>query len=266
MGDVGSDAGLTPVGLGFENQVVVVTGASTGIGAAIARGFAVAGATVVVHYNASSEAASRVAEQIAAAGGRAETVRADVTRPVELQGLFDTVLDRHGRIDVLVNNAGGLVERVSLDEATDGTYGAIMDLNVRSVFQACRAVLPGMRERGSGAIVNVASIAARNGGAGGSVLYAASKAAVATMTRGLAREVAPDGIRVNALSPGVIDTPFHERHTDPEVYAALEASVPLGRAGRAHECVGPALFLASDTAASYVTGQILEVNGGQVSP
>jgi 3-oxoacyl-[acyl-carrier protein] reductase len=122
-----------------------------------------------------------------------------------------------------------------------------------------------MRERGSGNIVNVASIAARNGGAGGSVLYASAKAAVATMTRGLAKEVAEQGVRVNAVSPGVIDTPFHVQ-TDPKVFAALEASVPLRRAGRPDECVGPVLFLANEAAASYVTGQVLEVNGGLMAP
>lgn len=252
--------------LSFEGKVVVVTGASTGIGAAIAGGFAAAGAQVAVHYNASAEAASRVVEAITSSGGRADAFRADVTDPAALQGFLDAVVDRLGPIDVLVNNAGGLVERKPLDEAPDELYEAIMNLNVRSVFQACRIVLPAMRERGSGSIVNVASIAARNGGAGGAVLYASSKAAVATMTRGLAREVADSGIRVNAISPGVFDTPFHERHTDPEVYAALEKSVPLGRAGRPDECVGPALFLASDRAASYVTGQVLEVNGGQFAP
>jgi 3-oxoacyl-[acyl-carrier protein] reductase len=128
MRDVGPEAGR-PVRLGFEDQVVVVTGASTGIGAAIAGGFAAAGATVVVHDNASAAAASRVAEGIAADGGRAETARADVTDPVELHGLLDSVLDRHGRIDVLVNNAGGLVERVSLDEAASYVTGQVLEVN-----------------------------------------------------------------------------------------------------------------------------------------
>jgi 3-oxoacyl-[acyl-carrier protein] reductase len=251
--------------LSYEGQVVLVTGAGSGIGAAIARGFGAAGASVAVHFHASEAGAKQVAEEIVAQGGRAQTFQADVSRRHGARSLCEEVVAGYGLIDVLVNNAGGVVERMELDAAPNSLYEEIMNLNVRSVFEACRAVLPGMRTRRRGSIINVASIAARNGGAGGSVLYASAKAAVATLTRGLAREVAKDGVRVNALSPGVIDTQFH-RQTDPKVYAALEASVPMGRAGRPEECVGPALFLANPVAASYVTGQCLEVNGGQLAP
>jgi 3-oxoacyl-[acyl-carrier protein] reductase len=252
--------------LSFTDRVVLVTGASTGIGAAIARGFAAAGATVVVHYNSSADAASAVVTDIASAGGDAWAIRADVSAPDAVQGLVDAVVTRHGRIDVLVNNAGGIVERSPIDEMSDELYGQVMDLNVKSVFQACRAVIPVMRSAGRGTIVNVASVAARNGGAGGAVLYASAKSAVATLTRGLARELATEGIRVNALSPGLVDTPFHTRYTKPEVFSGLAASIPMQRAAQPEECVGPVLFLASELAASYVTGQILEVNGGQLMP
>jgi 3-oxoacyl-[acyl-carrier protein] reductase len=139
-------------------------------------------------------------------------------------------------------------------------------VNLTSVFALSRRIVPVFRAQGGGAIVNVTSIAGRHGGGGGSVVYATSKGAVSTFTRGLAKELAPDGIRVNAISPGVIKTPFHERHTGEEQLNGMIATIPMGRTGTPHECVGTILFLASDRMSSYVTGQIIEVNGGQLMP
>jgi 3-oxoacyl-[acyl-carrier protein] reductase len=130
----------------------------------------------------------------------------------------------------------------------------------------CKLVVPLMQRQNHGNIINVSSIAARNGGGGGSVLYAASKGAVSTFTRGLAKEVVGDNIRVNAIAPGVILTPFHERFTAPEQMATLVATIPMQRAGTPEECVGTVLFLASDAMSGYITGQIIEVNGGQLMP
>jgi 3-oxoacyl-[acyl-carrier protein] reductase len=141
-----------------------------------------------------------------------------------------------------------------------------MDLNMSSVFAACRQAVPVMRRQGSGAIVNLTSIAARTGGAGGSVAYATAKGAVSTFTRGLAKEVAIDGIRVNAIAPGIITTPFHERHTSDAQMAGMVAGIPMGRAGTPEECVGSVLFLASPAMSGYVTGQVIEINGGQLTP
>jgi 3-oxoacyl-[acyl-carrier protein] reductase len=142
----------------------------------------------------------------------------------------------------------------------------VIDLNVRSLVAACGAAVPVMRDAGRGNIVNVTSIAARHGGGPGSVLYASAKGFVSTFTRGLAKEVVKDGIRVNAVSPGVITTPFHERYSTPAMLETFKGTIPMARLGTAEECVGAFLFLASDAMSGYVTGQILEVNGGQYMP
>jgi 3-oxoacyl-[acyl-carrier protein] reductase len=141
-----------------------------------------------------------------------------------------------------------------------------MELNMGTVFRACRRVVPSMVKQGNGAIVNISSIAARTGGGGRSVLYASAKAAVSTFTRGLAREVGRHGIRVNAVAPGVIDTPFHDRHSTPQRLEQIAAANPLGRIGTPQDCVGPVMFLASSTMGGYVTGQVIEVNGGALTP
>lgn len=250
----------------FDDQVVVITGASTGIGAALARAFGAAGAKVVAHYNASSDAAQAVAEEIKTAGGQATLMQADVRDAAQLHSMIAAVVEQFGRIDILINNAGGLIKRVPVAEAPDELYREIIDLNLTSVVQACRQVIPTMQRQGRGNIINVTSIAARNGGGGGSVLYATSKGAVSTFTRGLAKEVVGHNIRVNAIAPGVILTPFHERYTRQEQMETMIGTIPMGRAGTPEECVGAAFFLASDAMSSYVTGQIIEVNGGQLMP
>jgi 3-oxoacyl-[acyl-carrier protein] reductase len=250
----------------FDDQVVLVTGASTGIGAAVARAFAEAGAKVVVHYNSSEKAAQEVFREVQAAGSEALLVKADVTQPAELEAMVAKVMERYGRIDILIHNAGGLILRSPVGEMPDETYQYIMDLNMRSTFQMCKLVVPIMQRQGHGNIVNVTSLAARNGGGGGSIVYAAAKGGVSTFTRGLAKEVAAQGIRVNALSPGLILTPFHERWTPPAMMEAITKTIPMGRPGTAEECVGAVLFLASDKMSGYITGQILEVNGGILMP
>src|SRR5919202_1265521 len=227
--------------INFRDQVVLLTGASTGIGAALAKAFGAAGAKVVVHYHHSAEAAQEVARAVEEAGGTALLVQADLADAAQLEALVAQTLERFERIDILINNAGSLIQRQAIAEMTDALYQEIM-------------------------IINMSSIAGRNGGAGGSVVYATSKGAVATFTRGLAKELAGDNIRVNAIAPGVILTPFHERFTDAERMAAMVGTIPMGRAGRPEECVGAAFFLACDEMSGYVTGQIIEVNGGQLMP
>jgi 3-oxoacyl-[acyl-carrier protein] reductase len=251
------------VDIRFDDKVVLVTGASTGIGAAVAAGFARCGASVLVHYHRSEEAAMGVVAGIAAEGGSAYLVRADLSDPAAQASFATVVRRRHGVIDVLVNNAGGLVERRTVGEGNRALYDSVLELNTGSTVALCSAFAPAMRERRSGNIINVSSIAAVTGGGPGSSLYAASKGAVVSYTRALAKELAPVGVRVNAISPGLVATPFHDRYTEPADLEIAVRAVPMGRIGQAEEYVGPALFLASDDLSGYVTGQVLAVNGGQ---
>jgi 3-oxoacyl-[acyl-carrier protein] reductase len=248
----------------FKGKVVVVTGASTGIGAAVAKGFAACGARVIVHANASREAGAAVVAEISAAGGDARLVLADLSSAKAARKLIEEALAAEGRIDVLVNNAGTIVGRKRLTEVDDEFADYVMDLNFTSLYAAIRAVVPAMRRQGGGAIINTTSIAARMGGGPGTVSYGAAKGAVASLTRGVARELAVDRIRVNAVAPGLIDTPLHDKLTPPEVIEAMLPTVPMRRMGSPEECVGTYLFLASARLSGYITGQILEISGGMV--
>jgi 3-oxoacyl-[acyl-carrier protein] reductase len=250
----------------FCGRTVLVTGASSGIGAAVAIGFAAAGAAVAVHYHRNRSGAEAVLAAVESAGSRGLLVCADLTAANGADDVVSATEAGLGAIDVLINNAGDLGGRGKVADVADATYEHVMDLNIGTVFRASRRVVPSMIERGGGAIVNISSIAARTGGGGQSVIYASAKAAVSTFTRGLAREVGGDGIRVNAVAPGVIDTPFHDRHSTPERLDAIASANPLGRLGTAQDCVGPVMFLASPVMSGYVTGQVIEVNGGSLTP
>ena len=250
----------------IRGKVVLITGASSGIGAAAALAFGRHGARVAVHYRQHRVEAEAIAARIQAAGGEAATFAAEVADSAQLDRLAAQVHERFGRIDVLVNNAGGFVRRVPLAEASDALIDEVFHQNARSMIALGRSVIPMMRKQGGGAIVNLTSQAARSGGSAGSGLYAASKGFISTYTRALAKELVGDGIRVNAVAPGVIDTPIHEAHTSPALLEQLRESIPMRRLGRADECAGAILFLASEEIASYVTGQIIEVNGGSVMP
>ncbi|MEY3597001.1 MAG: hypothetical protein RL543_954 [Pseudomonadota bacterium] len=250
----------------LKSKVVLVTGASTGIGAATAKGFAANGARVMVHYNASKAEAGAVVAEIIAAGGEAALVQGDISdRSVPARIVADTV-KHFGRIDVLINNAGGMLGRKWLGEMDDAHYDRVMDLNVWSVVAFMREVVPLMKAQGGGNIINVSSIAARHGGGGGSVLYASAKGFVSTFTKGMAKELIGANIRVNAVSPGTITTPFHERYSTAEQLEAGRKTIPQGRLGIAEDCVGTFLFLASDSLSGYLVGQVIEVNGGQYMP
>lgn len=251
----------------LRGRVALVTGASTGIGAAVARAMGAQGMKVAVHYNQSEGPANEVADAIRQAGGEAVTVRADVRDGTVIPKAVAQVLQAFGRIDVLVNNAGGLVKRMPIAEFTDELFDEVMHINARSMLAFTKEVVPAMRKQGTGgSIINVTSVAARNGGGPGAFLYAGSKGFVSTATRGLAKELAGDRIRVNAVAPGVITTPFHDRYSTPQMLESMRTTIPMGRLGNADECVGAFLYFASEALSGYVTGQIIDVNGGQYMP
>ncbi|WP_434614468.1 SDR family NAD(P)-dependent oxidoreductase [Tabrizicola sp. M-4] len=250
----------------LQGKAVLVTGASTGIGAAVARAFAAQGARVGLHYNTSEDAAKAVAYEISAAGGEAVLIRADVSTGAGARSAVEQAVAAFGRLDGLINNAGGMVRRVPYALVSEADYDEIMDLNARSVVVASQAAVAPMKAAGGGFIINTTSVAARNGASGGAGLYGSSKAFVHNVTRGMAKELIPFGIRVNAVAPGVITTPFHERYSTEAQLQAQLATIPAGRLGVAEDCVGAYLFLACASLSGYVVGQVIEVNGGQLMP
>jgi len=250
----------------LKGKTALVTGASTGIGAAVAIAFAARGMRVAVHYNSSADAANQVVDTIRSAGGDAFALQADVRDTAAIRECVKQMVSRLGRIDVLVNNAGSLVKRVPIAEFDDALFDEVMHINARSVLAFAREVVPMMRSHGGGNIINVTSVAARTGGGPGAYLYAGSKGFVSTATHGLARELVGDKIRVNAVAPGVIQTPFQDRFSTPAMLESFRAGIPMGRIGTPDECVGAFLYLASEQLSGYVTGQVVEVNGGQYMP
>ena len=249
----------------LAGKAVLITGASTGIGAAVAIAFGAQGAKIGVHYNSSQADADQVVKTITDGGGEAFAIKADVTRLDEVAKLVDDTASHFGRLDGLINNAGLMVARVAYADMTPQYYDDVMNLNARSVIFATKAAIPWLKKQG-GFIVNTTSIAARNGASGNAGLYGSSKAFVSNVTRGLAKELIGSKIRVNAVAPGFIETKFHERYTNDAQKAAALATIPQGRLGTADDCVGAYLFLASDMLSGYIIGQVIEVNGGQLMP
>jgi NAD(P)-dependent dehydrogenase (short-subunit alcohol dehydrogenase family) len=249
--------------LDLSGKVALVTGAGSGIGRATAIALAEAGAAVAVNYHRNGAGAEEAKQAIVSAGGRAITIQADVTVSADAQRMVAETVAAFGPVDILVNNAGSLVERLRLLELTESRWDEVIDLNLKSAFLCAQAVAASMIQRGSGAIINVASIAGRNGGAMGSIHYSTAKGGMITMTKGLAKELAPHGVRVNAVSPGVISTPFHERFSTPEAIRNFVNNIPLGRVGTPEEVARTILFLASE-ASSYLIGETIEVNGGML--
>jgi 3-oxoacyl-[acyl-carrier protein] reductase len=250
----------------LKGKVALITGASTGIGAAVARRFGALGAKVAVHYNSSADAAEAVAADIRAAGSDAITLRADARSSDQMRKLVTDTVARFGRIDILVNNAGALVKRIPIEAFDEALFDEVIDLNVRSALVTTSAAVVQMRKQGSGNVIFVTSIAARHGGGPGAAVYAGSKGFISTATRGLAKELVKDNIRVNAVSPGVIATPFHDKFSTPAQLETMRQTIPMLRIGSAEECVGAFVYFASDQLSCYVTGQIIEVNGGQYMP
>jgi 3-oxoacyl-[acyl-carrier protein] reductase len=218
---------------------------------------------VAVHYNRSEDEAREVIEQISSSGGEAMLVGGDVSDAGEVERMAREIEDRYGRIDVLVNNAGSLIERRNFSEMTEDLWDRVMSVNLKSVFLCSKAVLPMMKRQGRGRIINMTSVAARNGGGPGSAAYASAKGGVSTLTRAMAKELVSENILVNGVAPGIITTPFHDRFTPPDVRERMTAVIPIGREGTPEEVAGAVLFLASPWA-NYLVGEIIEVNGGQL--
>jgi 3-oxoacyl-[acyl-carrier protein] reductase len=245
----------------LDGQVALVTGGGSGIGKAISVALAEGGAAVAVHYLSSAASADEVVGTIRGKGGRALAIQADLTRPGEGDRVVAETIAGLGGLDVLVNNAGHLVQRCAIAEMPDDLFRTILDVNLTSAFLVTRAALRHMLPRGSGSIVNMSSAAAFAGGGNGSAMYATSKAAIVGFTRGLAKEVGSKGVRVNAVAPGQIATQFHDRFSTPEARANTVRTIPLGREGAAEEVARAVVFLASP-AASFVNGEVTGVNGG----
>jgi 3-oxoacyl-[acyl-carrier protein] reductase len=241
-------------------DTVLITGAATGIGKAAALSFAADGYNVAVHYNHSEKDALALCNDIAAQGGRAIEVHADVSDAAQVKAMVQRVTEVFGHIDVLVNNAGTAQTKLFTD-LTEGEWDVMFDVNVKGVFHCCQSVLPGMISRKSGCIVNVSSIWGMVG-ASCEVHYSASKAAVIGLTKALAKELGPSNIRVNAVAPGVIDTRMIAGMDD-DTREALKDEAPLGRLGTPEDIAQAIRFLASE-GASFVTGQVLSPNGGFV--
>ena len=249
--------------LDLTGRVALITGASSGIGAATARVLAELGARVAIGYHQNEAGAEEVERDIVQRGGKAIRVRADARVAADIRELVNVSSSELGPIDILINNAGSLIERMRLVEQTEERWDEVMNLNLKSAMLCSQAVAQSMIARKTGAIMNVASIAGRNGGGLGAAAYSIAKGGLITFTKSLAKELAPHGIRVNAVSPGVIDTPFHQVFSTPEMIRNFVATIPLGRVGTPDECARVIAFLASD-AASYVVGETVEINGGQL--
>lgn len=243
----------------LKGKKVLVTGSSSGIGAATAELFAREGCFVGVHYFETRDGGKATFEKVKALSDGI-LLKADMRQELEVADMVAAFAKEAGGIDILINNAGTLIERFKFDEASLDFFEDIFATNVRSVFLATRAALPHLR-KSKGCIVNIGSVAGHNGGGGGSGIYAAAKAAVHTMTIAMAKEFGPDGIRVNTVCPGLIETRFHERFSTPERKAAMAKDTPVGRNGKAEDVARAIVFLASQ-AASFIDGENLAVNGG----
>ena len=244
----------------LKGKVAIVTGGARDIGRQASLKLAAAGAKVCVNYFGKKEMADETLKLIKEAGGEAIAVQGDMTKATDVKKVVDACVEAFGNtIHILVNVAGGLMGRKQLPDLDEAFWDAVIDVNLKTVYLVSRAVVPHMTA--GGAIVNFASQAARDGGGFGALAYATAKGGVLTMTRGLAKELGPKGIRVNCVSPGMINTTFHNTFTKPEVRTNVAAATPLRREGEASEVGDLVLYLASD-ASSFINGESVEINGG----
>lgn len=243
----------------LKDKTALVTGASSGIGAATALALASEGANILLHYNSNAEGAKHVLEQILQKGVAAESIQADLTTREGVRSLSRYAESKS--IDILINNAGSLLARTPVLEFTEELWDGVITLNLTSAFFLSQAVLRGMKERQQGVIVNISSVAARFGGGIGALAYSSAKAALSTMTRGLTKEFASSGIRINAVSPGTVLTHYHETFSTPAMLEGVRSMTPAGRIGTSEEIADVIVFLCGPQA-RFIHGEVIEVNGG----
>jgi 3-oxoacyl-[acyl-carrier protein] reductase len=246
--------------INLEGKTALVTGAGSGIGRAVAIELAHSGAYVFINYRNNENGAKETLDCIKQDGGSGQIVGADVSQAAQVESMMQAV-GQHGNLDILVNNAGTLVKRAKIAEMDESLFDEVMAVNVKTTFLCCRAAIPLMNGRGWGRIVNMSSQAAHDGGGNGATIYAASKAAIIAFTKGLAKEVATQGITVNCVAPGITSTAFHDTFSTPESRRNMVSNTPLGREGLPLDVANAILFLASDMAA-WITGETININGG----
>ena len=246
----------------LKGKIALVTGSSKGIGKAVAIALAENGADVIINYKSSENEANALAKDLLAIGSRVAVIRADVSSDKDVQRMIRTAKkSMGGDIDILVNNAGTQVALSTLEDMTLELWNRVMGINLTGAMLCSKYVIPDMKKKGWGRIINVSSISARSGGGPKGIPYASAKGGLSTFTKGLAKELGPFDITVNAIAPGVILTEIHEKFSTKKNLQSLKKQIPLQRLGQPEDVVGTALFLVSDSA-SYVTGETIAVNGG----
>jgi 3-oxoacyl-[acyl-carrier protein] reductase len=246
----------------LRGKIALVTGASSGIGRAIAVALAHHGAAVVVNYLNNAAGAEETVKEIQGLRRNGLAVRADVARRTEIVNMMATTLENFGRIDILVNNAGSAIKRLAFEDFTEEVWDEALAVNLKGVFFCCQVAAPHFKQQGSGRIINISSLAAELGGTAGLFPYAAAKGGVNTLTKGLARELAPYKVTVNAVSPGIVLTPFHVKFPQSEWLQTIIDETPLKRAARPEEVADLVSYLASDEAA-FITGEVINIDGGR---